>query len=135
MQRETTEGSEARVWIGVTKAEQTVDFGLDGAAQVASFDEDLYEPDPDDDWKPGRLVGELNAIYVGTAGRERAVVQVIFRFTEYGARETMTATGSLEYAGGVRTGAMSVTGGTGRFAGRFSEIDVDHRNPHKYTAS
>jgi hypothetical protein len=132
---ETQTGSEPRVWIGVPTGEETVDFGLGGAANLAGFDEDLYEPDSEDGWSPGRQVGELNGTYVRTPSGQRAVVHATFRFTAYGPRDTLTATGSLDYEDSVRTGLMCVTGGTGRFAGRFSEIDVDYRNPHKYTAS
>jgi hypothetical protein len=136
MQQDATQGGgEPNIWIGVAKGEELVDFGLGGAANLAGFDEDLYEPDPEDDWKPGEFAGELNGTYVRTSGGDRAIVHVTFRFTAYGERETMTATGSLEHENGVRKGLMSVTGGTGNIGGRFKEIEVDYRNPHKYTAS
>ncbi len=127
--------------IGVEEGEELADVGLGGPGNIGAFDEVLYaaaDPDDPDSWETRGRVGVLNAIYVLTPSG-RAVVNLAMRFDD-GDQHTLTATGSLEYDAssdkpGVRRGAMSITGGTGRFKGRGGEIHVEHRNPHKYSVT
>jgi hypothetical protein len=129
-------GGQTYVWLGVTTAEERIDFGSDAGASLATVEEELFEADPPDSWDPGRRVGMAYISYATAPSGTMANVQMTFDVSEgYEPGDTLVGIGSLTFDSVVRGGRLSITGGTGRFRGARGQADVDHRNPHKYSAS
>jgi hypothetical protein len=64
----------------------------------------------------------------------RAVCNITLRLGDEGSEDSLNASGSLPYDGGLRDGVVTITGGTGRFKNRGGQLRVQVKNPHKYTA-
>ncbi len=136
MQDMSQGGGQVYVWIGVSRAEQRVEFGADIPVTLEYLDEDLFQALSDDSWDTGDWVGSVHLTFFPTPSGQMANVQATFDLSElegFEPGDSLVGHGSLRYEDGVLTrGRLAITGGTGRLMGARGQADVDHRNPHKY---
>jgi len=99
-----------------------------GPATLAAFDQNLYE-ETDEPWKRGERIGEVSGTWVATH-RGKAVVNLTFSIGE----DTIVAHGVLPVDGSdLGRGRMAVTGGTGKFHKAAGTVDMDTRNPKRWS--
>jgi hypothetical protein len=132
-----SEDERVYVWIGETRAAERLEFGTVETVGLGSQDEDLYTEASE--WERGDRVGVVTLTYLETPSGQMANVHATFDLAdleEMQPGDGLVAHGSLSMENGVPTrGHLAITGGTGRFRGARGQVDVDHRNPHKYRAS
>jgi len=119
--------------IGDIQGEELVDLRMGGAGNIGTFDEVLFEAISPDSWDRGKEVGSAHAVFVITPSGH-AVFTITLRFGDEDSEDSLTASGSLPYDGGLRDGVVTVTGGTGSFKNRGGQLRVLVKNPHKYIA-
>lgn len=97
-------------------------------AMLAVFDQNLYD-EAGEPWQRGELIGEVSGTWV-TTHRGKAVVNITFMIGE----DAITAHGVLPVDGSdLGRGRLAVTGGTGRFAKASGAVDMDTRNPKRWS--
>ena len=116
----------------VISDEQELSFaaeaGASGPARLAAFDQNLYE-EADEPWQRGELIGEVSGTWV-TTPRGRAIVNVTFTIGE----DTIVAHGVLPVEGSdLGRGRLAVTGGTGEFHKAAGTVDMETRNPKRWS--
>lgn len=95
---------------------------------VISVAETLYEA-VGDEFETGERLGELEGVYV-VGHRGQAVCALRFSF---GDEDSITAAGTLPFdKGRVRSGVLTVTGGTGNHRTRGGQVRVRVQNPKRY---
>src|SRR5215470_12582615 len=96
---------------------------------VFAFDQDLYEESGEGSWKQGGTVGEAHGSVVVTR-RGRAMCTITFGF-ENG---TLMVEGLLPAEGRrLDGGTLAVTGGTGDFDKSAGHVDMESRNPKRWS--
>jgi len=99
-----------------------------GPARLAAFDQNLYS-EADEPWQRGELIGEVSGTWV-TTPRGRAIVNVTFTIGE----DTIVAHGVLPIEGSdLGRGRLAVTGGTGEFHKAAGTVDMETRNPKRWS--
>lgn len=108
---------------------QTFDLDLAAPAAVVAFDHTLYE-EVGEPWNKGERIGEAHGTAVVTRKRV-AVCHVTFVF---GDEDTIVAHGVLPIDGSTLGGGrLAVAGGTGRFDKAAGRLDVETRNPKRWS--
>ena len=99
-----------------------------GAAHV--FYEKLFVGvgDPDS-WEKGDEVGSVSGVYVITPDGKAVGSYTLW----IGDDDSLNVSGNLAHDSGIKNGVVGVTGGTGSFKGQTGQVDVDWRNPHRWT--
>jgi hypothetical protein len=127
-------GEEVFVWIGQEIAAERLEFGSTVTVGLGSLEEELYVEDSD--WGLGDPVGRVTLTYLETPSGEMANVHATFDLRAMEPGDSLVGHGALSMENGVPTrGHIAITGGTGRFRRARGQVDVDHRNPHKYTVA
>ena len=117
--------------IGEVQEEELIDQGRGGAGDVGAYDVVLFQEISPDSWELGEEVGSGHATYVITP-RGLAILTLTLRFGDEETEDSITASGAVPHDGGLRDGILAVTGGTGRFRNRGSQVRFSVKNPHKY---
>ena len=116
----------------VISDEQELSFaaeaGASGPARLAAFDQNLYE-EAVEPWQRGELIGEVSGTWV-TTHRGKAIVNVTFTIGE----DALVAHGVLPLDGSdLGSGRLAVTGGTGKFNKAAGTVDMETRNPKRWS--
>ena len=116
----------------VISDEQELSFaaeaGASGPARLAAFDQNLYE-EAVEPWQRGELIGEVSGTLV-TTHRGKAIVNVTFTIGE----DAIVAHGVLPLDGSdLGNGRLAVTGGTGKFNKAAGTVDMETRNPKRWS--
>lgn len=121
--------SEGFAVIGDEAVEELVDHGRGGPGNQGAFDEVLFEEAKPDSWERGAEVGSATGHYIVTPGGH-AVYTVVLHLGDAG---TLVAAGRLPYDRSLGNGWIAVTGGTGNFQDARGRLQVDFKNPKRYT--
>jgi hypothetical protein len=96
---------------------------------VYSFDQDLFEESGDGSWKQGGRVGEAHGSLIVTR-RGGATCLITFGF----GNGSIVAAGLLPSEGRkLGDGTLAVTGGTGEFHQSSGHVDVQTKNPKRWS--
>jgi hypothetical protein len=108
----------------------TDDLAKAAPAKVVPIDQVLYEELPGKPWERGELVGEAHGVAVVTH-KGVAVYSITFMF---GDEDAIMANGVLPVEGssGGRN-HLAVAGGIGRFDKATGRVDVETRNPKRWS--
>ncbi|MFL5736586.1 MAG: dirigent protein [Actinomycetota bacterium] len=99
------------------------------AGSVFAIDQDLYEEDGDGSWRKGGQVGEAHGSVTVTR-KGRAMCVITFEYE----RGTVMVQGLVPAQGKkLSGGSLAVTGGTGDFEKSSGRVDMESRNPKRWS--
>jgi hypothetical protein len=114
--------------IGEDQSEDPDELAPAAPATVFPIDQDIYQEGADP-WSKGDLVGEAHGFAVVT--RRGAMTNVTFAFDE---ADSVVVHGLLPVEGKrLGNGRIAVTGGTGKFAKASGNVDMQTRNPKRWS--
>ncbi len=126
---ESMQANTTMTYIGEDQRQLTEDLAAASPGLVVSIDQDLYE-EVGPPWAKGKRMGEAHGSVVVTEG-QLGMCLITFKFNDL---DTIVAHGSLPVAGStVGSGHMAVSGGTGKYVGASGSLDVEHRNPKRWS--
>jgi hypothetical protein len=116
--------------IGEDQNKQAEDLSAAAPGRVVPIDQDLFE-EVGGPWNHGSdPIGEAHGSIVVT-GKNLGMCHITFSF---GDEDTIVAHGVLPIAGStVGNGHIAVSGGTGQFDKVSGRLDVEHRNPKRWS--
>jgi hypothetical protein len=96
---------------------------------VFPIDQDLYEEDGDGSWREGGQVGEAHgSVTVTRKGRAMCVITFEFESGTVMVQGLVPAQGKT-----LSGGTLAVTGGTGDFEKSAGRVDMESRNPKRWS--
>jgi hypothetical protein len=108
---------------------RTSDLTKAAPGTVVAIDQVLFE-ERGEPWDRGEPVGEAHGTAVATQ-KGVAVCHITFTFGE---EDTIVAHGVLRIDGStVGSGRLAIAGGTGQFNKAAGRLDVEHRNPKRWS--
>jgi hypothetical protein len=127
---ESTQSNMTMTYVGEDQRQLTEDLAAASPGRVVSIDQDLYE-EVGGPWNHGDdPIGEAHGSVVVTEGQQ-GMCHITFKVFNVG---TIVAHGSLPVAGStVGSGTLAVAGGTGKFDKALGKVDVEHRNPKRWS--
>jgi hypothetical protein len=108
---------------------ETEQIGPATPGSLFPIDQNLFEESGDGSWAQGSLAGEAHG-FAAVTRRSNAMCVITFQF-ESG---TLVVQGLLPSDGrALSDGTLAVTGGTGDFERSSGRVDMESRNPKRWT--